>query len=236
MATPNSMITRAMRLARVIGRAETLDEDELADGLIALNAMLDSWQTERLFVYQIQEDSFSWTASQASRTVGSAGDFVMSLPVRIDDSSYFRTSASIDCPVTFLTQSQWAAVPSKTTTSSIPNVVYVEYGTSTHTIYAYPIPSSTITFKLRSWQLLQTFSDGTTALALPIGYQRAIEYSLAEEFGPEFQKDIPPSVQKIAYSARRNIKRVNAPLMILAPETGLMSSARSGAGYNIYTG
>lgn len=234
MATPNTMITRAMRLARVIGRGETLDADEASDGLVALNAMLDSWQTERLFVYQIQEDSFTWSATQ-SRTVGATGNFVMSLPARIDESSYFQISG-VDYPVDFITQEQWASIPSKTTTSTLPSAIYVEYGVATHTLYAYPTPSSSITFKLRSWQLLQSFSDLTTALSLPIGYQRAIEYSLAEEFAPEFGKEVSPKVQQIAFKARRNIKRVNAPMMVMATEVAYLSSSRAGAGYNIYTG
>lgn len=233
MATATAMITRAMRLARVIGRGETLDEDEASDGLIALNAMLDSWQTERLFVYQIQEDSFTWTATQ-SRTVGATGSFVMSLPARIDDSSHFQTNG-IDYELTFLTQAQWASIPSKTVTSTIPTSMYVEYGTSLHTMYAYPVPSASLTFKLRSWQLLQTFATLTDALDLPMGYQRAIEYSLAEEFGPEFQTDIPQAVHALAIKARKNIKRLNVPQSVMSTETGYMTN-RVGAGFNIYSG
>lgn len=229
MATALQMITRSMRLARVIGKGESLDADEAADGLYALNAMLDSWQTERLFVYQIQSDSFTWTATQ-SRTVGAVGSFVMSLPARIDESSYF-TLNSVDYPVNFLTQDQWAAIPSKTTTSTQPTSIYVEYGTALHTLYAYPVPSASLTFVLRSWQLLQTFAATTTDLALPMGYQRAIEYSLAEEFGPEFGKEVTLDVKKKANQARKNIKRINLPKAELA--TGFMSA---GSGFSIYSG
>ena len=225
-----------MRLARVIGKGEEPDDDEAADGLIALNAMLESWQTERLYVYQIQEDSFTWTATQ-SRTVGASGNFVMTLPARIDESSFFRVS-SIDYAVRFLNSDQWASIPAKSTTSTIPTDIYVEYGTTTHTLYAYPTPSASITFQLRSWQTLQSFSALTDTVVLPLGYQRAIEYSLAEEFAPEFGKDVSLKVQQIAKSARRNIKRINVPNLLMATEPGLMTLGSIGGrgGYDINAG
>ena len=230
MATALSMIKRGMRLARVLGKGEEPDDDESADGLIALNAMLDSWQTERLFVYQIQEDSFTWTATQ-SRTVGASGNFVMSRPARIDSSSYFLSN-STSYGIKLLDSDQWAAIPDKTTTSTIPWAIYPEYGPSLITLYAYPTPSASITFQLRSWQLLQSFSALTTALDLPMGYQRAIEYSLAEEFGPEFGKEISADVHAIAMKARANIKRINAPAPVMHSDAGLMSFPQPVA--NIY--
>ena len=69
MTTATQIITRAMRLARVIGKGETPDADESADGLQALNTMLDSWQIKRLFVYQIREESFTWAAKSIDRLV-----------------------------------------------------------------------------------------------------------------------------------------------------------------------
>lgn len=221
MATALSLITRAMRLARVIGKGETLDNDEGQDGLTALNAMLDSWQTERLFVYQIQDDSFTWTATQ-SRTVGAAGDFVMSKPAKIDDSSYF-TTGGVDYGVRIIESDEFAAIPVKTTTSTVPTLIYPENGPALITLYAYPVPSASITFHLRSWQLLQSFSGLTTALSLPMGYQRAIEYSLAEEYGPEYGKEVSTTVHAIAARARKNIKRLNAFSPLMASEAGYMT-------------
>lgn len=226
MPTAIQIITRSMRLARVIGKGETLDDDEAADGLYALNAMLDSWQIERLFVYQIAEDSFTWTATQ-SRTVGAAGNFVMTRPARVDPSSYFVLN-SISYPIKLIDSDQWAAIPDKTTTTQVPTTIYPEYGPALVTLYAYPTPSASITFKLKSWEILQSFTALTTDLSLPMGYQRAIEYSLAEEFGPEFGKPISVEVHAIAARARANIKRINAPSPVMYSEVGLLNRFRVG--------
>lgn len=219
-----------MRLAGVIGKGETPDDEEAADGLTALNSMLDSWQTERLFVYQISENSFSWGAGSQSRTVGAAGNFVMARPAKVDDSTYFVLNG-ISYAVRLIDSDAWAAIPDKTTTSTFPFWLYVEYGVSTVTLYAYPTPSAAITLKLRTWSALQSFSTLTDALSLPMGYQRAITYSLAEEFGPEFGVDIPAKVQEIAAKARKNLKRINSVPPVMASEVGYMNRRVTG---NIY--
>ena len=217
------MITRAMRLARVIGKGETPDDDEAADGLTALNAMLDSWSTERLFVYAVRDETFTWASAAASRTIGAAGDFVTTRPVQVDGSSYF-TSNGIDYGIKLLNSDAYSAIPDKSVQNSFPRFLYVDYTSSALvTLYAFEVPSASLTFHLRSWRILQSFSALTTALALPPGNQRAIEYSLAEEFAPEYGVEVPASVSRIAAKARSNIKRINNPSIVMATEVAYMN-------------
>lgn len=225
MTTAVQIITRAMRIARVIGKGETLDSDESADGLTALNSMLDSWQTERLSVYQIRSESFTWAGSQQSRTVGAAGNFVTDRPARVDGSSAF-VSNGIDYPIGdrgMLNVDAWAAIPDKTSTSTIPWLLYVEYGTALVTLYAYPIPSASISFTLRSWRHLQSFATLTDVLDLPMGYEEAIVFNLAERYGIEFGMQLLPAAQKIAVTSKANIKNINAPVLIMSSEVGYLS-------------
>lgn len=232
MPTALQLITRSMRIARVIGKGETLDDDEAADGLTSLNAMLDSWQIERLFVYQIREESFTWAGAAASRTVGAAGNFATDLPTRVSDNCAF-VSNSTDYPVRLIDVDQWSGIPDKTTTSTLPQYLYVEYGAALVTLYAYPIPSASITFKLRSTKRLQSFSALTTDLALPPGNEDAIVFSLAERFGVEFGKTLLPAATLTAHRARANLKRVNAPSPIMRSDVGLLN--RLGGG-DVYSG
>lgn len=212
-----------MRLAGTIGKGETPDDDESQDGLTALNAMLDSWQIQRLFVYQIRTETFTWTANDQTQTVGSGGDFSTDLPTQVADDCSF-TINSIDYPVKLIDIDAWTNIPDKTTTSSFPWWLYAEYGAALVTLYAYPIPNANVTFNLRSWKRLQAFSALTTDLALPPGNERAIAYSLAEEFGgPEFGVSVPPGVIAIARSARRALKNINSPAPVMASEAGWLS-------------
>jgi hypothetical protein len=45
VTTAIDLITRSMRLARVLSKGEPLDADESADGLAALNSMMASLST-----------------------------------------------------------------------------------------------------------------------------------------------------------------------------------------------
>ena len=212
-----------MRLAGTIGKGETPDDDEAQDGLVALNVMLDSWQIQRLFVYQIRSETFTWIANDQTQTVGAAGDFVTDLPTRVADDCSF-TVGGIDYPVRLIDIDAWTGIPDKTTTSSYPWWIYPEYGAALVTLFAYPIPNANITFNLRTTRRLQQFSALTTVVELPPGNDRAIAFSLAEEFGgPEFGIEVPRRVQLIAASARKALRRVNAPSPVMKTEVGYIS-------------
>ena len=232
MATALQLITRSMRSARVIGKGESMDDDEAADGLTALNAMLDSWQLERLFVYQIRSEDFTWTANNTSRTVGAAGNFVTDLPTRIDDTCTFTIGVNT-YPVKIIDNDRWAAIPDKTSTSTAPQYIYPEYGAALVTLYAYPTPSANITFNMRSTKRLQNFTALTTQMALPPGNEDAIVFSLAERFGVEFGKTLLPAATLTAHRARANLKRINAPSPIMASDAGKMNLQWAG---NVYSG
>jgi len=226
-----------MRLAGVIGKGEVLDSDESADGLSALNTMLDSWQLERLFVYQIVQVSNTWPASTTSRTIGSGGDFTQQRPVKID-SAFIVDSNSQWYPLNVLQdRTEYDLIVLKTTTSTLPNYLFMDTAFPLGVLYLYPVPSVSVTLNLNTWQTLQSFSGLTTALSLPPGYQRAIEYSLAEEFGPEFGVKIPAKVEQTAMKARANIKSVNRPSLVARVDYGVAAlGGLNGSGrYNIYT-
>lgn len=236
MATALQMITRSMRLAGVIGKGESLTSDEAADGLTALNAMLDSWKIERLFVYQIVQGSYTWPSSTTSRTIGSGGNFSTTRPDRIQ-SAFVVDSNSQWYPLQLLVmREEYDSIVIKTTPSTIPLYLFYDPAYPLGVIYLWCVPSAQMTLKLNTWQTLQSFSTLTTDLALPPGYERAIVYSLAQEYGPEFGVRIPDEVKGIAVAARSNIKNLNSPALIAQVDAGV---ARLGAmnwpgRYNIY--
>jgi hypothetical protein len=235
VATALSMITRSARLAGFIGKGETLDSDEAADGLTALNVMLDSWQLERLFVYQIVQGSYTW-ASGSSKTIGSGGDFDTKRPDRIDSAFIVDSNSQWDPLEILKDRAQYDAIVTKTTQSSLSQYLFMDTAYPLGVLYLYPVPSVSLTLKLNTWQTLQSFSGLTTVLALPPGYQRAIEYNLALEYGPEYGVTIHSQVQAIAMQSKANIKNINRPSMIAQVDTGVASLGKLGGGgkWNIY--
>jgi len=235
MATAQNLVVRAMRLAGVIGKGETPDSDESTDGLTALNAMLDSWSIERLFVYQIVEEVLTLTPAQATYTMGVGGDLNTTRPTRIEDQCFTRYGSDIDVPLRVIDSQAYQGIVAKTIQSNVPTYLFPDMRNPLVYLNFYPVPSAAYGVHIFSWKQLQQFAALTTALALPPGHERAIAYSLAEEFGAEFGVQVHPQVSMIAQKSRANLKRMNAPSPIMQTEVAYMN-ARSVSSGNIYTG
>ena len=236
MPTALALITRSMRLAKVLRKGESLDSDESADGLVALNAMLDSWQIDRLLVYQIVQVSNTWPAATTSRTIGSGGNFTQQRPVKID-SAFVTDSNSNWYEVRVLQdRTEYDSIVIKTTESTLPQYLFMDPAYPLGVIYLYPVPSAAVTLKLNTWQTLQSFAALTTDLSLPPGYQRAIEYNLAIEFGPEFGANISPEVKRVAMESKAAIQSLNAPSMVARVDNGVAALGQLGGGgrWDIY--
>lgn len=235
MATAQTLVTRSMRLAGVIGKGETPDSDESTDGLTALNAMLDSWSIERLFVYYIVEETLTLVPSQATYTMGASGDLNTTRPTRIEDQCFTRYTGNLDLPLRLIDAVAYHGIVAKTIESNVPMYLFADMQNPLVRLNFYPMPNAAYGAHIFSWKQLQQFSALTTTLALPPGHERAIAYSLAEEFGVEFGVQIHPGVAMIAQKSRANLKRINAPKPIMQTEVAYMNSRRISS-RNIYTG
>lgn len=233
--TANTMISRAMRLIQVLTPDANPTAQEAADGLYALNAMLDAWSIERLMVYQVQQSSYSWASAAASKTIGSGGDFDATRPVQIEkQGSFFRTSGSLDYPLAVYPREDYDRIVSKSSSGSIPEYLFHDGGFPLMTLYAFPIPSETLTLYLNTWKVLQQFSSLTAQLLLPAGYQSAIEYNLAQWISPEYGSAAVAAAdrtKKLAAQLKANIKTVNLPDLVAqtdVPMGGMRSNILTG--------
>ena len=222
--TAIKLITRAMRLARVLGVGEAPTSAESANGLEALNSMLDSMSTERLNAYYIVEETLTMVAAQATYTMGSGGDLNTTRPTRIEDSCFIR-NASLDTPLQLLNFEAYAAVVSKTVASTIPYYLFVDMQNPLVNLTFYPVPSDTSSVAhIFSWKQLQQFAALTDVLALPPGYEEMIASNLAVRWAaPEFGQDAPPAVIALAIRSAASVKRINAPAPIARSEAGVMT-------------
>lgn len=234
MATAQTLVTRAMRLAGVIGKGEIPDSDESTDGLTALNVMLDSWTIERLFVYHIVEESLNLVANQAQYTMGVGGDLNTARPTRIEDQCFVRYTGNLDIPITLIDSAAYQAIVAKTVQSNVPLYLFADMRNPLVYLNFYPTPSTVYPVHIFSWKQLPSFAALTTVMALPPGHERAIVYSLAEEFAPEFGVQVPPEVAMIAQKSRANLKRMNAPSPIMQIESAYLNARR--VSRNIFTG
>lgn len=232
MATAQTIIDRALRLIGAIASGESPTAAESNDGLTALNAMVASWQTEKLNVYSFVDTAFTLVNADSSYTVGPAGNFALTpRPPKIDQ--IFVRANGIDYQVEMIDYERWNAIPDKTSESDIPIYAYYEPTLPTGTLQLWPVPNMAYSLHIVTWTSLAELASLATTITLPQGYERALAYNLAVEVAPEYEKQPAPSVQAIAMESKAAIKRVNNRPMLMNSELGyIVGGQRS----NIFSG
>lgn len=235
MATVSSMVMSALIANGEKEIGGTLSSAEQTFYLDKMNSMLDSWSVDRTLVYTILQENFSLTASTVSYTIGTGGTFNTVRPTKIVN-AFVRDSANADSPVKIIPQEQYARLVLKSSGNTYPNAMYYDaaFVGGLGTIYLYPAPIASLTLYINSWKQLQSFASLTTALALPPGYQRAIETNFAIESAPGLT-NVSPELVKIAKESKAAIRSLNLPETISRVDAAVAGITTHGGG-SIITG
>lgn len=232
--TAGEQINRALRLLGVLAEGETPSAATSQDALMALNQMIDSWNTERLSVFCTQDQVFNWPVGEISRTLGPTGDFVGNRPVYFDDATYYRDpGTNVSFGIKFINQQQYDGIAVKTVTSTYPQVIFVNMTFPNVEMFIYPRPTRLLEWHFVSVQELDKPADLSTTLYYPPGYLRAFTYNLACEIAPEFGIEPSQQVQRIAMTSKRDLKRVNNPDDVMSMPYAIIATRQR---FNIYAG
>ena len=232
--TAGDQINRALRLLGVLAEGETTSASVMQDSLMALNQMIDSWQTERLAVFSTQDQIFTWPASEITRTLGPSGNFIGLRPVLLDDSTYYRDpGTNVSFGIKFINQQQYNGIAVKTVTSTYPQVIFVNMTFPDIEMYIYPRPTRDLEWHFISVEELTQPATLATTLHFPPGYLRAFRYNLACEMAPEFGVEPSPQVSRLAMASKRNLKRINNPDDIMSMPYSIVATRQR---FNIFAG
>jgi hypothetical protein len=227
-------INRALRLLGVLAEGETTSASVSQDSLMAMNQMIDSWNTERLSVFSTQDQVFNWPPDLITRTLGPTGDFVGNRPILVDDATYFRdASTNVSYGIKLINQQQYDGIAVKTVTSTYPQVMFVNMTYPNITMTIYPKPTRVLEWHIVSVEELSKPATLATTLAFPPGYLRAFTYNLAMEIAPEFGVEPSEQVKRIAMTSKRNLKRINNPDDVMAMPYSLVATRQR---FNVYAG
>jgi hypothetical protein len=232
--TAGDQINGALRLIGQLAEAEVPSAATSEDALTTLQQMIDSWNTERLSVFSTQDQVFSWLPGLKTQSLGPTGDFVGNRPILIDDATYFRDpSSGISFGIKLINQQQYDGIAVKTVTSTYPQVMWVNMEYPNITMTVYPVPTKVLEWHIVSVQELTTPVLLSTTLAFPPGYLRAFKYNLACELAPEYGVEPSPTVQRIAMTSKRNLKRINNPDDIMSLPYSIVATRQR---FNIFAG
>jgi hypothetical protein len=200
---------------------------------MALNQLIDSWNTERLSTFVTQDQVYTWPAGFISRTLGPSGDFIGNRPILMDDATYYKAPNGVSYGIKFINQQQYDGIAVKTVTSTYPQVCWVNMGFPDITLTVYPKPTQDLEWHMISVEELDRPADLSTVMYYPPGYLRAFTYNLAMEIAPEFGVEPSPQVTRIAMTSKRDLKRINNPDDVMALPYALVANRQR---FNIYSG
>ena len=234
MTTANDQINAALRLIGALAEGEAPSSETSNDALVALNQMVDSWNTERLSIFSTQDQVFTWPASTISRTLGPTGDFIGNRPIELDDSTYFIDPTNgVSYGIKIINQQQYDGIAVKTVTSTYPQIIWLNMDYPNIGMFVYPVPQRALSWHFISVTELTQPAALATALTFPPGYLRAFKYNLACEIAGEFGVEPSQTVQRIAMTSKRNLKRINAPGDIMSLPYSLTATRQR---FNVYAG
>jgi hypothetical protein len=210
-----------MRLIGAIETGETPTDEEISDGLQALNDLLENWSVERLSVWQRTNETFTAVPGQAVYTIGPGGNWNTSRPVRINDA--YTTVNGEDFHIEVINQQQYNDTAVKALQDSIVQRLLYLNTNELGTITLWPVPQVASQITLSMDTLLTNITDPNTELVYPPGYAKALRYGLAVEFAPEFGTTASATVTQIAQDSKADIKRANK-VIVRAAYDGMLTN------------
>jgi hypothetical protein len=232
--TGRDLITASLRLIGAVAPGESVSATEATDGLASINRMIDSWSNENLLIYATVRDSLALTSGQQTYTLGTGGTLNTTRPQRIVEAKIeSRTSSPyVEYPLRILSLEQWAAIPQKSMTGSIPTDIYADGAYPLENIYIYPVPSSSVYLAIYSLKQLTSIATLDTVVSLPPGYEEALVYNGAVRLSPEYGRPVTPEIAQIAVDSKASVKRMNHRPKYLRVDRGLVRPGR----FNFNTG
>ena len=232
--TAINLLEGAMSILRVLSPDTVLTDGEKADGLAALNEMLDSWSLSPLNLYkETSEDVVTVAKSgNAPHTWGLGGNWNTARPVGVDAVT-FKISTTLDKPIKLIGWDDYAAIRIKSLNVNYPQYAYISLGYPLAQVYLYPVPSAGLTLTLWSRKPLATFNALTDPVSLPPGTVRAIKFNLAVTMAPMFQQSVDATTLKIAQTSLQQLQRANLRIPTIQADPALIG--RGLGRYDIYS-
>ena len=176
--TRDDIIKAALRKIGAVAPGDSPTAAEVTDASNALNSMVLSWQNEDIFLWSLSDDTVSMVASTANYTLDSD-------VLDISD-AFIRDSDNYDTPVDIITREEYKGFGDKTTETTKPSMMYVDYQLAAPVAYMYPVPSATHTLHFTKVQRVQDFDVASNNPDFPVRWSQALIYGLAASLSHEY--------------------------------------------------
>ena len=159
--TCRGLLYIAFREARILQRPQAVNSDnELLDGLIFLNQLVDYWAARNCYAYTTTFTVYTLAANHQPHLIGPnlpAPDFSAPIrPVEIQSAAVILTGPMpVDVPLRIRDKAWWANTRAKTVTSSVPADLFYEPAFPQGALWLWPVPSFPYGIRLETTVQLQ---------------------------------------------------------------------------------
>ena len=218
MASWNDLFDAALMEIGVLEAGGTGATADRTYCLGVVNRMLGTWSAELGPLHYETTESLTWTAAQASRTIGTSGDFNTPRPEKILYAQ-FRDASSNDNPIDVVTHEFYQSIVDKTTADVTPLLIAYNptIASSLGTLFIWPVPSASATIRLTSYKPFTVITDQTATVVLPSGYEGALVFNLAMQIAAAFGVQLSPVTAGEARRTKRVIEEAN---IVIQPPKG----------------
>lgn len=209
--TVKELIAGSLRLLGLYGATETPDDADLADGLSALNEMLNDWNAQHLTVYTIVNRLLPLSPATGVYTIGTGGTWDVPRPVKIESAGVTNNNG-IRTDLELIGSVKWNAIPEKNVQGRLPLRLYCDNDYPLATIRIWPIPSGALQLDLNAWDELSDVLTLDEQFDLPPSYLRAVRYNLAVTLSSEYGKgaQLDATIAGIAQQSKAELFALNA--------------------------
>jgi hypothetical protein len=226
-----NVITNALYEMNVVAPGETPDPGEMAFALSKFNQLLDSWATQKVYIYALQllgdplvsGSNFILTPGLQPHTIGPtpapnstspAPTFVVDgeRPARLANVNIIlnNVSPNVRFPLNKRDKDWWASNRVQSIQTTLPTDYYYREDWPNGSIFFWPVPNFAYGAEFEIETLLQGAAQLDTVFSFPVGYELAITLTLAELLCPSFEKPPNQILVGAAGKARQNIAGLNA--------------------------
>ena len=201
--TALQLINRAYYLSQVVSRQlQTVDGEQVTDGLFLLNALLDYKSTDLRLIPYFQRATFP--------TVQGQEDYFIPNLLYVDSLTFNLNTVRFSLIET--TRKEYFDGPRVDTIQSLPYMYRVERELGGSRIYLYFLPSQVFTMKLSGKYALSEVTL-TTDLSLTYDqfYIEYLRYSLAKEICEEWGVTFPDESKSHLASMEKKLMEVSPP-------------------------
>ena len=254
--TVRQVCTNALYEINVVAPGENPDALELAFVLDKFNQLVDSWNTQQVYIYasdllSARPDTgaaYLLTPGLSPHTIGPtpvgntpAPSFLVGAerPVRLVSANILLSNVNpiVRFPLEIRDKDWWAKQRVQTIQTSLPTDLYYRPDWPLGSLFFWPVPNFAYKVEFEVETIIAGGATLDTVFAAPPGYELAITLTLAELLCPSFEKPPNQILLQAASKARMNVQGLNA----LAPrinldDFGQPSTTRPRASFNYHTG